>query len=78
MKPIIEFCRNNIATCSQAAAEKLHKDRSLDVIEYHCLGYCGKCSKTPYALLNGELIWAETSEQLVEKIYSYMDEFDII
>ncbi|MDF2557413.1 MAG: hypothetical protein K0R71_1241 [Bacillales bacterium] len=77
MKPLIEFCKNNIASCSQIASEKLQKDRSLDIIEYHCLGYCGKCSQMPFALLNGERVYTDTSEELVEKIYKYIDKYDI-
>jgi uncharacterized protein YuzB (UPF0349 family) len=78
MKPIIEFCVNNIVSCSRAAAEKLEKDRSLDVVITHCLGHCSKCLEEPFALVNRERVWAESSEQLVDKIYKFMVDYDIV
>ena len=53
MKPIIEFCISNLANGSQAALEILEKDPNLDIIEYGCLSYCGKCYSSLYALVNG-------------------------
>ncbi|WP_026583542.1 YuzB family protein [Bacillus sp. J33] len=74
IKPIIEFCISNLASGSQKALETLEKDYDLDVIEYGCLGYCGKCASTLFALVNGEVVTGETSEELVENIYQYLEE----
>lgn len=74
IKPIIEFCISNLASGSQKALEKLEKDYDLDVIEYGCLGYCGKCASTLFALVNGEVVTGETPDELVENIYQYLDE----
>jgi uncharacterized protein YuzB (UPF0349 family) len=74
LKPIIEFCISNLANGSQAALEKLEKDPNLDIIEYGCLGYCGKCYASLYALVNGELVTGDSSEELVKNIYDYLDE----
>ncbi|WP_071460564.1 YuzB family protein [Bacillus massilinigeriensis] len=74
IQPIIEFCISNLANGSQKAKEQLERDPDLDVIEYGCLGYCGKCDRSPYALVNGEPVSAETPDELVEKIYQYLDE----
>ncbi len=74
MKPIVEFCVNNIVSCSQGAFEKLEKDRSLDVVEYNCISFCTRCAVGPMSLVNGELVTADTNEALVEKVYELIDE----
>lgn len=74
INPIIEFCISNLASGSQKAKEKLEKDPNLDVVEYGCLGYCGKCFQTLYALVNGDMVTGETPDELVENIYQYLEE----
>ncbi|MFE8696690.1 YuzB family protein [Cytobacillus sp. FJAT-53684] len=74
IKPIIEFCFSNLASGSQKALEILEKDYDLDVIEYGCLGYCGKCASTLFALVNGEVVTGETSEELVKNIYQFIED----
>jgi uncharacterized protein YuzB (UPF0349 family) len=74
IQPIIEFCISNLASGAQRALEVLEKDPDLDVIEYGCLGYCGKCASSLYALVNGEVVTGETPEELVENIYQFLDE----
>ncbi|WP_394234490.1 YuzB family protein [Niallia oryzisoli] len=74
IKSIVEFCVSNLASGSQKALEQLEKDYDLDVLEYGCLGYCGKCAHSLFALVNGEVVTGETPEQLVEHIYQYLDE----
>ena len=74
MKPIIEFCISNLANGSQAALEILEKDPNLDIIEYGCISYCGKCYSSLYALVNGEIVTGENPEGLVENIYTYLEE----
>ncbi|HAQ06337.1 MAG TPA: hypothetical protein DCR24_01910 [Bacillus bacterium] len=74
IKPIIEFCISNLASGAQKAREELERDPDFDVIEYGCLGYCGKCAQSMFALVNGEPVTGETPEELVENIYQYLDE----
>lgn len=74
IKPIIEFCVSNLANGSQKAREQLEKDPNLDVIEYGCLGYCGKCALSLFALVNGEVVIGNTPDELVENIYIYLEE----
>jgi len=73
-KPIIEFCVSNLASGAQKAREILEKDPNLDIIEYGCLGYCGICAETLYALVNGEIVRGGTPEELVNNIYQYLEE----
>lgn len=74
IRPLIEFCISNVASGAQAALEKLERDPNLDVVEYGCLGYCGKCASSMYALVNGDPVTGNTPEELVENIYQYLDE----
>jgi uncharacterized protein YuzB (UPF0349 family) len=74
IQPIIEFCISNLANGSQKALEILEKDPNLDIIEYGCLSYCGKCAQSLFALVNGEVVTGETPEQLVDNIYKYLEE----
>jgi len=74
VRPIIEFCISNLANGAQKALEVLERDPNLDIIEYGCLSYCGKCARSMYALVNGEPISGNTPEDLVEKIYQHIEE----
>ncbi len=74
MKPIIEFCISNLANGAQAALEQLEKDPNLDIIEYGCLSYCGKCGHSLYALVNGEMVMGDSPDELVENVYTFLEE----
>lgn len=74
MKPIIEFCISNLASGAQRAREQLERDPNLDIVEYGCLGYCGKCFESLYALVNGDVVTGSDPDNLVENIYKYLDE----
>lgn len=77
MRPLIEFCINNLTEDVLEVKKKLEKDPSLDVLEYGCLGNCGICAEGPYALVNGDLISAKTAEELLEKIYKAIEEMEV-
>lgn len=74
MNPLVEFCVSNLANGSQETFEVLEKDPNIDVLEYGCLSYCTRCSETFYALVNGELVEADTPEELTKKIYQFIEE----
>ncbi|RFU67206.1 YuzB family protein [Bacillus sp. V59.32b] len=74
MNPIIEFCISNLASGAYPALEQLERDPNFDIVEYGCLGYCGKCAASLYALVNGEPVTGDTPEELVENIYKYLEE----
>ncbi len=74
MRPIIEFCITNLASGTQEVLEQLEKDPNLDVIEYACTTNCERCAVESFALVNGEYISGETSEQLLKNIYAYLEE----
>lgn len=74
MNPIVEFCMTNLANGSHKTLEALEKDPNLDVLEYGCLSYCTACSDALYALVNGDVVEADTPEELTERIYTYIEE----
>jgi uncharacterized protein YuzB (UPF0349 family) len=67
---IVEFCVSNIHHGTEQVLEKLDKLPHLEVIEYGCLGNCGECFLSPYALVNGERVVAETAEELYDLVLS--------
>ena len=74
MNPLVEFCVSNLANGSQETFEVLEKDPNIDVLEYGCLSHCTRCSNSLYALVNGELVEANSSEELTKKIYQFIEE----
>lgn len=68
MRPIIEFCVSNMHNGSDTTMKRLEQDPQLDVIEYGCLGNCGQCYMEPYALVNGEIVAADSGDELYELI----------
>lgn len=74
MNPIVEFCISNLGNGSYPVFEALERDPNVDVLEYGCLSYCTKCSDTLYALVNGELVEADTADELTKRIYQFIEE----
>lgn len=68
MRPIIEFCTNNLHHGTERLLRKLEQDDRYDVVEYGCLGNCGECYVLPFALVNGEIVAAEAGPGLEEAI----------
>ncbi len=82
MRPIIEFCTNNMHHGTNQVMKRLEENPDYDVIEYGCLGNCGQCYAEPYALVNGELISAATADalfgQIIKAIEDYEKQFDFL
>jgi uncharacterized protein YuzB (UPF0349 family) len=76
MRPLIEFCVNNLTDDVLAIKEKLESNLDYDVLEYGCLGNCTLCAEAPYALVNGEIVTANTAEALYEKIIQACEEME--
>ncbi len=74
MNPIVEFCMSNLANGSQETFEKLEYDPTIDILEYGCLSYCTKCSAGLYAIVNGEVVEADTPDELTERIYQFIED----
>lgn len=54
----------------------LEQNPEYDVVEYGCLGNCGQCFTQPYAMVNGEIVAADTAEELLELIERKIAELD--
>jgi uncharacterized protein YuzB (UPF0349 family) len=78
MRPIIEFCTNNMHHGTEKLMKLLEQNPEYDVIEYGCLGNCGECYLTPYALVNGEVVAAPTVEELQENILHKIKESEAL
>ncbi len=74
LNPLVEFCISNLANGAQQTYEQLEKDPDIDVLEYGCLSYCTKCAQCFYAVVNGDLVEADTPEELTKRIYEYIEE----
>lgn len=65
----IKFCENNFTFGTEETMKRLKENYSnADVSVEPCLGYCGDCAVGPYALVNDEMIQADTADELFEKI----------
>ncbi|WP_176444991.1 YuzB family protein [Paenibacillus herberti] len=64
LKPVIEFCSGNMHHGTDRLMNALEQDDRYEVIEYGCLGNCGECYLSPFAMVDGEIISAESVEQL--------------
>jgi uncharacterized protein YuzB (UPF0349 family) len=76
MRPIIEFCTNNMHHGTERLMKNLEQNPEYDVIEYGCLGNCGECYLAPYAMVNGEVIASATVEQLEIDIQAKIKELE--
>ncbi|MCL6603830.1 MAG: YuzB family protein [Paenibacillus sp.] len=76
MRPIIEFCASNIGHGTDKLMHKLEQNPDYDVIEYGCLNNCGQCYLSPFAMLNGEIIEAESPDELEEAIAAKIKELE--
>lgn len=70
----IKFCENNFTYGTEEISEKLKENYpDIDITVESCLGYCGDCANAPYALVNDEMIIADTSEELYAKIIGLIE-----
>ena len=71
---IVEFCVSNAHHGTEGLIDKLNQLPDVETIEYGCLGNCGECYLSPYVMVNGETVVAETAEALYEAILQAFDE----
>lgn len=63
----VQFCENNFSYGTEETANKL-RDEGIEVEVESCLGYCGDCAVGPFALVDDELVKADSAEELYEAI----------
>ncbi len=65
----VKFCENNYAQGTDEVVNRLETEvKSITVQVDSCLGYCGECAIQPFALVDDELILADTPDELYDKI----------
>lgn len=74
MNPLVEFCISNLANGAQETYDILDRDPNVDVLEYGCLSFCTACDRSFYAVVNGDVVEADTPAELTKKIYAYIEE----
>ncbi|WP_163654715.1 DUF1450 domain-containing protein [Listeria sp. PSOL-1] len=72
MKPLVEFCVNNLASGAFEVYDTLLKDENVDVIQYDCLAHCELCGRSLFALVEGVVVSGRSKEELLKKIYQQL------
>ncbi len=70
---MVEFCISNLANGAQQTYEVLERDPNIDLLESGCLSFCTKCAQTLFAVVEGEVVEADTPEELTKKIYAAIE-----
>jgi uncharacterized protein YuzB (UPF0349 family) len=73
MFPLVEFCITNLANGAQETYDILEQDPNVEVLEYGCLSFCSECAQGFYAIVDGELVQADTPTELTQKIYAHIE-----
>lgn len=71
---LIEFCVNNMHYGTDEVMRRLEERPDAETLEYGCLSFCDQCAMEPYALVDGEVVRAETADELYEKIVNMLEE----
>ena len=68
----IRFCENNKGT-GKVCKKLEEKHPKLNVKRKDCVKKCGPCKKTPFALVDGEVVKADSGEELYEILEKMID-----
>ena len=73
----IEFCQRNL---EQFLQEENYPDyneflsrKNVEHKEFECQSRCKECRMSPYAMVNGDFVTAENSDELLKKMAEYID-----
>jgi uncharacterized protein YuzB (UPF0349 family) len=76
-KAKIEFCQRNLEQFLQeenfAAYNEFLSSKSVSYKEFECQSRCKECRLSPYAIVNGDFVTAEDSDELLKKMAEYLD-----
>lgn len=68
----VEFCQNNLDRFLDKESLSLFQTfinkEHVSMKEYTCLSHCELCTLKPYAKVNGEIISADNSKELLNKL----------
>jgi len=68
MMAVVSFCENNFVHGVEELIDRLEELDDVSVEVEACLGFCGDCAMGPFALVDGELVQAETADELYPRI----------
>ncbi|RKD21718.1 hypothetical protein BEP19_13895 [Ammoniphilus oxalaticus] len=71
----IEFCQSNMALWTKSVFEQLGHDpewSDAEVMESECLGNCEQCFAQPFAIVEGEVVAADTPDALLTEIRAFI------
>ena len=76
-KAKIEFCQRNLEQFLQeenyAAYNEFLSRKNVVYKEFECQSRCKECRMSPYAMVNGDFVTAENSDELLMKMAEYID-----
>jgi uncharacterized protein YuzB (UPF0349 family) len=76
-KAKIEFCQRNLEQFLQeenyAAYNEFLSRKNVEYKEFECQSRCKECRMSPYAMVNGDFVTAEDSDELLKKMAEYID-----
>lgn len=65
----VKFCENNFFQGTDEVKERIENElEDVTVQVDSCLGFCSDCAAGPYALVDNEMVKADSPEELFEKI----------
>ena len=65
----VKFCENNFDHGTEEVIDRLRENhREVEISVESCLGYCGECAEGPFALVDDEMVKADSAEELYEAI----------
>lgn len=71
----IKFCENNFNQGTEVLVDRIKSELTNVTVDVEpCLGYCGDCAVGPYALVNDEIVKADTPEELFHMIKDIINE----
>ncbi|MCK8817247.1 YuzB family protein [Natroniella sulfidigena] len=70
----VQFCENNLSTGSGQIAEKIQREvEDIQLEVKACLGLCADCAVGPFALVDGDLIQATSTDELHQKLLKELE-----
>ena len=76
MKPLIEFCEQNLSRQENILLEDEELKEKADFLITSCLSMCELCGQKLFVMVEGEVIIADTTAELLVKVKSAIREWD--
>lgn len=71
----IQFCENNFQYGSEEVKTRLMDEfEEIDIEVFPCLALCRECAEGPYAIVNEEILQADSAEDLFQKLRNIIKE----